>query len=807
MQKLLADTRYGLRRLLKSPGFALIVVLTLAVGIGATTAIFSVVNAVLLRPLPYESPERLVSIQHIYPGLDLKAPVSPRGFRLYRDELRSFDGVAVESGWAANLSGDGDPERLIGRTVSAEYFQTYGVEAAIGRTPLAEESEPGRDRVVVLSDGFWRRRFAGDPSIVGRDIHLNGEQYQVIGVMPPGFRGFFNRTTEVWKPLALSPEGLESNSEWLSLTARLKPGVSTDAAAAELERFTKRIQAETPGEYPPDWSLGLVTLNELSSGDLRPALLVLLGAVAFVLLIACANIANLLLARSAGRMKEVAVRRALGANRSDLVRQLLTESVVLALAGGLIGLGIAIVGVRALGALAPAGFAPGEFFAMDLRVLSFTMAVSLLTGIAFGLAPALQASGTDVQSVLREGGRGMQTERSGQVLRRALVVAEVALSLTLLVGAGLLIRSFDRLQQVDPGFHPENLLTFNVTLPSTRYPSDTARIAFFDAAREALGALPGVRAVGAAQVLPFTGGWSTGSFEVEGLEIPEGQQDPWGDQRIVTPGYFEAIGAQLIAGRTFDERDRLGSTPVVIIDSELARRYFAGRDPLTGGILENADEEGNAIRYQIIGVVAHTKQEALDAEDRVQLYWPSTQHGMGAMSFALRTAGPPEQYTAAARQAIRSVDPDQPIAQVNTMAKLIDQSVVQKRLSMLLLTFFAGIALLLAVLGIYGVMSYLVTQRSQEIGVRMALGASRGGVLAMVLRQGMVLVIAGLVLGLIGAFWLTRLLATQLFQIEATDPTTFVAVSAVLLAAAATGTLVPALRATRVDPMRALRAD
>ena len=810
MQTILQELRYGARRLKLSPAFTAVVVLTLALGIGANTAIFSVVNAVLLKPLPYREPDRLVTIEHFYPSLNaLQAPVSVAGFTDYREKLTSFDGMAVQSGWGANLTGHGDPERIQASRVTGQFFTTLGVSAARGRTIIAGEDVQGKDRVVVLSDALWHRLFAGDPSAIGKTLQLNGNSYEIIGVMPPRFRDFFGRSAEMWVPLAFTPQQLSGGrtNEWLSLTARLKPGVSIATAQTELTVFAEQLKKTYADQYPPDWTLKTTTLNEKATGRIRPALLMLLGAVGFVLLIACANVANLLLARAASRQKEVAIRTALGASRWHLIRQLLTESVLLALIGGVVGLALAWVGVRTLAASSLAALVAADGIAIDGTVLAFTLGLSVLTGLMFGLVPAVQISMSRFHDTLKEGGRSVSADRGSHAVRRLLVVAEVALALMLLAGAGLLIKSFSRILGVSPGFEPKNVLTAGVSLPAARYPSDTSRIAFWDQALPRIAAIPGVRSVGITSVMPFSGGWSTGTFSVEGYTPKPGENNPWGDIRIASPGFAEALQIPLKKGRFITEQDLAGSPAVVVVDEEMVRRYWPNTDPIGKRIFFGA-APGTPVEYiTVVGVVGHAKQESLDAEDRVQLYFPYRQSASGFMSLVVRTNVPPETLIQPLRQAVLSVDKDQPLANVKTMEALLADSVGQRRLSMLLIGVFAMVALLLASIGIYGVMSYSVAQRAHELGIRMALGAARGNVLGLVLRQGMTLVLIGLALGIGGAFALTRFLESQLFGVDPTDPATFTIVAVVLASVALVATLVPALRATRVDPLVALRQE
>jgi len=807
MDSLFRDIGYSLRRLRKSPAFTTIVVLTLALGLGANTAIFTVVNAVLLRALPYRNPSDLVSIIHDYPSLKLEAPLSPRRFTEYRDKLTSFSAMGVETGFGANLTGTGDPERVPGSRVSGDWFRALGIPALIGRTLQTDDDVPGKEHVVVISHGLWTRLFAASPTALGKSIQLNGEQYQIVGVMPASFKAFFGQNSDLFSPLALPPAQLARNNEYLNAVARLKPGVSADKAQAELKLFAENIKKTEPNSYPPSWSLRLKTLNELSTGRIRPVLLVLLGAVGFVLLIACANVANLLLARGAVRIKEIAIRSALGADRMSLIRQLLTESVILALSGGVIGLLLARWSVQSLVTLNP-NLPRASEITIDARVMLFTLGVSALTGLVFGLAPALQTSRSNLQETLKDGSRSGASDVAGRAIRRALVVAEVALSLTLLVGAGLLIRSVAKLQGVDPGFDPKNVLTFNLALPQAKYRSDTSQILFGDQLLPQLNAVPGVRAAGFTSVMPFSGGWSTSTLSVEGVTVPPGQNGPWGDVRIASPRFFEALRIPLKRGRLLTDQDRQGAPLVALIDEQFVKKYFPNTDPIGKRMTFGGQTKGPDSSWMtIVGVVGHAAHEGLDADPRIQYYLPFAQAGGRFVSVAVSTKGDPHAVVAALRGAVHSVDGSMPIANVSTMDQLIENSVGQRRLSMILLGIFSGIALLLASIGIYGVMSYSVAQRTRELGIRMALGAERGRVLWLVVGQGMGLAALGVVIGLVAAFALTRFLASQLFGVGATDPATFGTVSGLLVGVALLASLLPALRATRVDPVVALRDE
>ncbi len=805
------DVTYAIRRLLHNPGFSLVVVLTLALGIGANTAIFSIVNGVLLRPLPYDQPDRLVALNHFYGNLDgLEAGFAVPTYRDIRERMTIFDAFAVGQGWNANLTGMGQPERLIASKTTAEFFKVYGVAPQLGRTFAVGEDQAGRDKVVVLSHGFWHRRFGGDPTVVGRKILLDGEPYDVIGVMPLGFYSFFNRSTDLWGPAVFTPEQYSDDSrtnEFLVAAGRLKPGIGIDQATRDVTAFAKTLKRDFPDAYGREWTITATSMNELSTRRIRTALLVLVGAVGFVLLIACANIANLLLARAASRTREVALRAALGATRTDLIRQLLAESVLLAVVGAMVGLGIAYGAVRGLVATVPVDLLRVDAIQIDGTVLAFTLAIAIVTGLLFGIAPAVHASRADLHDALKDGARSAG-ERGGHWLRRTLVVAEVALALTLLVGAGLLIRSFARLQGVDPGFEPTNLVTFSVALPRSKYEEPVSRAAFYEALVQRLATLPGVDAVGATSTMPFGGSWSTGSFNVEGYQSPEGQPGPWGDQRLVTPGFHEAMKIRLLKGRLIAPADREGAPRVAVVDTEMVRRYWPNADPVGKRITFSDDMTAADTPWiTVVGVVDHTAHEGLDAERRVQIYRPVAQRPILQMTVALRSQGDPTQLVTSVRQAVLAIDPDQPIAQVRTMESMMDEALGQRKLSMYLLGTFAGLALLLSAIGIYGVMSFDVTRRTQELGVRMALGAARRSVLSLVLRQGVGLALVGVAIGLAGAFALTRVLEAQLFGITRTDPATFALVAVVLTLVATMATLIPALRATRLDPVRALRCE
>jgi putative ABC transport system permease protein len=810
------DLRYGLRMLWKKPVFTLIAILTLALGIGANTAIFSVVNSILLRPLPYPEPERLVQINHDYPLIKLKASVSAFGYRHYRDHAKSFEHIVALSNNSYNLTGGGEPERINAVNVTANFFPLLGATAGQGRIFLQDEEPDGRNRVVVLSNAFWQRRFGGRADILNQPITLNGENYTVIGIMPPSF-GFGKElgfSTDLWLPLTFPPAILTSNSltnEFLFVLARLKNGVSFQQAQAELDGLADGLRTQyMQGATRQNWGLTMQAFNEMIVGDIRTPLWILLGAVSLVLLIACANVANLLLARATERHKEIAIRTALGAGRWRVVRQLLTESVMLAVVGGLLGLGLAAWGVNLLSKLEQLKVPRMQEMGLDTRVLLFTLGVSVLTGVIFGLVPALQTTRADLHETLKEGGRQGASLSRGW-LRSAFVVVETALALMLLVGAGLLLRSFWHLQQVSPGFDPQNLLTMNLSLPDYRYREPQQRAAFYQQALEQIRALPGVVSAGATSILPLSGSNSSGSFRIEGRQVAQNESLPHGDRWAVTAGYFETMKIPLLRGRFFDQRDVAGTPAVAvpgvaIIDEDLAKKYWPNEDPV-GKRISFEGPPDNRIWREVVGIVGHVKHRSLEGESRVQYYIPHPQRAQAGMNLAIRTAGKPTDLTGAVRGVIAGLDRDLPVFRVNTMEQYVADSMTLRRFTMTLLGIFALLALLLASVGLYGVLSYSVTQRSHEIGIRMALGARAGDVLKLVVRQGMVLAASGIGIGLLGAFALTRVMKTLLFGVGAADPLTYLVIAGLLAGIALLACWLPARRATRVDPMIALRYE
>jgi len=811
METILQDIRYGLRTMLKSPGFTAVAVIALALGIGANTAIFSVVNALLLKPLPFKNADRLVLIWHTYPQLKLdQASVSAPSYIEYRDMTSSFDEVATATEWSVNLTGVGEPERLQGARVSYNLFSTLEVQPVIGRSFLAEEDQPGKNRVVVLSYGLWQRRFGGEKGIVGQTIALDGNSYDVVGVMPKGF--VFMIDVDLFTPVAFKPEDLAATNhgfEYLVCVARMKPDVAFGQAVADMNTLADQLR---PQFYGPNWGITVVPLREQLVGSFRTPLYILLGAVGCVLLIACANVANLLLARASARYKEIAVRTALGASRSRIVRQLLTESVLLATLGGIFGLLLAYVGIRLLLLGVPediTGFISGwKDIGLNAPVLGFTFGVSMLTGIVFGIAPALHASKPDLNESLKEGGRGGTEGRQRNFVRASLVVAEVAIALVLLVGAGLLIRSFMRLQQVSPGFNPSNVLTMQLSLPRSKYGEKPQVAAFFDQLVQRVTALPGVQSAAVGNNLPMSNNNWNASFAVENLQVAQGEPSPHGDPHMISPEYFSTMGIPLLRGRFFTDADSKDSLPVVIVDQTLADQYWPDQDPIGKRMAAGFDgPRGKPHWREIVGAVGHVKQYGLDGKTKVQYYFPQTQSPQNDMYLIVRTPSEQKGMIAAIRNTLDSLDKDQPIYKVTTLEQMVSNSQSQKRLSMLLLGIFAAVALLLAAVGIYGVMSYAVTQGTHEVGIRMALGAQQRDVLALVVRQGMMMTLTGVAIGLVGAFAASRVLASLLFGVGTHDPLTFIGISVLLAGVALLASFIPARRATKVDPIIALRYE
>jgi putative ABC transport system permease protein len=805
---ILQDLRYGLRTLRKHPGFTAVAVTALALGIGANTAIFSVVNTVLLRPLPYHDPDRLVMVweDDTKGGYPRDTP-SAANFVDWREQNKVFEGMGALADQSFNLTGAGDPERLEGKRASANLFNLLGVEPMIGRGFLPEDDQPGAGRVVVLSHGLWQRRFGADPSVVGRQLELNGQSHTVVGVMPRSFQ-FPSPETELWAPIAFTQqEAANRGRHYLQVVARMKPGVSVEQAQAEMSTIAARLQQQYP-ENNTDLGATVVPLHEQVVGDIRPALLILLGAVGFVLLVACANVANLLLARAAARQKEIALRVALGASRARLIRQFLTESVLLSALGGVFGLLLALWGVNLLKAFIPDGISQVRAIAVDSKVLGFTILVSLLTGLIFGLAPATQASNFNLNETLKEGGRDASSGSKGKRVRSLLVVAEVAVSLVLLIGAGLLINSFLRLRSVETGFNVSNLLTMSVVLPDQKYPDRARRTAFYDELIRRVEAVPGVKSAAVTNWIPLVRQGDSVGVTIEGQPPPEPGKENIVVTRVVNPRYFETMGIRLSRGRAFDERQARADSPGAVIVSETAaRRYWPGQDPI-GKRLAIGTPDSPEDWLTVVGVASDVRQFQLDAEPRPQMYLSYAQVGLFApRHLVVSTSVEPQSLTSAVRGAVWGIDRDQPVSNVRTMEDVLSESIARQRFSMLLLGIFAAVALLLAAVGLYGVMSYTVAQRTREIGLRMALGAQRSDVLMLVVGQGLKLALAGVALGLVAAFLLTRVMSSLLFGVSPTDPATLAVISLVLVAVALLAAYIPARRATKVDPLIALRYE
>ncbi len=799
------DLRFGGRQLLKSPGFTLVAVLTLALGIGATTAIFSVVYGVLLRPLPFAQPDELVRPLFRNREGQLSGAFSAPNFVDLRAQSKTLAGVAAVTGGTFNLSGGGgsEPERLQGASVSADFFKVLGIRPLAGRTFAAGEDQADAPLVAVISEELWRRRFGGDPGIVGRSLTLNGRPHTVVGIMARGSQ--VPSGADVWVPLVFTPHDLSGRGAvWFAAIARLAPGITLDQARAEIGVFGRRLAEQYPeanAGYTEDMTVE--SMKERVVGDTRKPLFILLGAVGLVLLVACVNVANLLLVRAAGREGEVVVRAALGAGRMRIIRQLLTESVVLALAGGAAGVALAAWLTRALVARAPREIPRLEEIGLDGTALLFALGVSLLTGVLFGLAPALQASRTDLSRVLREGTRGSKGRGTSRA-RGALVVIETALAVVLLAGAGLLIRSFLRLQEVDPGFKPEGTVTFRLEPPEAKYPGEPQLRAFTSALVERMERLPGVTSAGATVYgMPFQGNVNVLTFSIEGRPpAPPGKEEIL---RVAsaTPDYFETLGMPIVRGRAFTPEDRDGASLVAVINEAAVRRHFPGQNPLGQRIVIGM---GEPLTFEVVGVVGDFKQDALELKIDPQIFLSYDQDPGPELSVVVRTRDP-EAVMAAARAQVRELDPALPLFGLQPITEVVATSTAAQRFYMLLLGGFAVISLILAAIGIYGVIAYAVRQRTQEIGIRIALGATGERVTRMVVGQGMVLAGVGAVVGLLGALLATRGLQSLLFEVKASDPTIYVGVALVLVLVAAVASWLPARRAAQTDPQLALRGE
>ncbi|MEK6321110.1 MAG: ABC transporter permease [Acidobacteriota bacterium] len=800
------DARYALRMLRKNPGFTAIVVITLALGIGVNTAIFSLVDGILLRPLPYEQPDRLVRVVQSQRQLGLDAwSLSQASFAALRDNTQSLEAVAAYSTSGANLTGDSDPERVSIGNVSADFFKVVGLPPVLGRTFRPGEDTPGNNGVCVISFGFWQRRFAGDPNIVGRSLNLNSTAIEVVGVMPAGF-SFPRPETEIWIPLALNPT--RTAPYFLRAIGRLGAGLSPSEAEAETTSVIWDYARQHPdiseSRVPLDQGSALKTivtpLKQAMVGSTQKPLLILLCAVGLVLLIACANVANLLLARATSRVREIAVRFALGATPSRVARQLLTESLVLAFIGAAGGVMLAWLGVRMLDRMPTAGIPRIEVVTVDGRVLAFTAGLAVLTGLLFGMMPALRAYRMGMVAAMHEGGRGgTSSRRSNSVL----VTAQFALSFVLLIGAGLLLMSFQRLQSVDLGFNPEKLLTMSLALPARKYPKPEQSLQFYQSLLDRLGSLPGVRAAGLTTGIPFVGDDNTDNFIVEGHEPGTGDEGVQAQLLAMTPGNLQAMGIPLLRGRDFLESDKSDSQPVAIVDETLARMYWPDGDALG----KRVETTGDMQWMTIVGVVGGIKHGDLAEKLQPHIYAPLTQSPTVLAKLVIRTDGPPNSTIGAVRAAVSGLDPDIPVYSIRSMDDVIGRTLNSQRLMNLLLTSFSVLALLLAAVGIYGTMSLYVGSRKNEFGIRLALGAQPRVLLRLVLREGMLLIAAGIAIGAGGALVLTRAMASLLFEVSPTDPVVFTGVPLLLVLVALAACFVPARRASRVDPMVALRCE
>ena len=808
MNTLLQDLRYGLRMMLKSRGFTAVAVLSLALGIGANTAVFSIVNAALLRALPYHEPERIVLLWgDDRTRAEHRDQVSATDVADWGAQSHSFAALSTYAGWRALVAGDGETERIAAAQVGDGYFDVMQGRALLGRTFLPEEQQDGKDFVVVLSYGLWQRRYGGDAGVVGKAITLNGRPYTIVGVMPADFqslpKGLLDAPAELYRPVAEPPDETQRGSRHLRAIARLKPGVTLAEAQSEMTVIASRLEQQHP-HANTNYGVRVTPLREDLVGDLRPALLMLFGAVGFVLLIACANVGNLLLARSSVRQKELAIRAALGAGRVRLVRQLLTESVLLALCGGALGLLGALWGTSLIESLGAQLVPWLGRITLDARVLVFTFGTAVLTGIVFGLAPAWRMSRPELNETLKEGGRGPGAGSSRSRLRGALVVAEVALALVLLICAGLLVKSVVRLRRVDPGFEAKNLVTMDVWLPRVQYPQAQDWHNFYARAIERVEALPGVEAAALTSTLPAEG-FDRRTVELEGRAYRPGER-PDVDNYDVTADYLRAMSIPLLRGRAFNAADTEKTTPVALVSETMARKLWPGEDPL-GKRLRYYGDTKPPPWLTVVGVVGDVRQYGLDTPGTMGLYIPDAQAPSFAGTMVVRTATDPASLVPAIRRELLGADKQMAVYNVQTMEQRLADSILLRRFSMLLLGLFAALALVLAALGIYGVMSYTVTQRTHEIGVRIALGAQTRDVLRLVIGQGMLLTLVGVAAGLVASLAATRALRQLLYEVSATDPVTFAGLALLLVLVALVACYVPARRATRLDPMVALRHE
>jgi predicted permease len=811
MRVLLQDVRFAFRQVIQKPGFALLVMLTMALGIGANAAIFSVLDAVLLRPLPYDKPEQLIKVWTRFTGIGSPNDqnwISAPEFQDLQQLNHSFSGLAAMAANSVNLGVKGSPQRVLGAAVSPNLFGMLGARPMMGRTFLPEEAQPGREKEVLLSYGLWRRVFGANPNVVGSMVQIDGTPMSVVGIMPADFG--YPSETEIWAPLAFAPDDLSENSRGnhgLEVLGRLRDGVSPAQAQADMDRAARTI-IEQHAAYPYNkFNFGIILhpLLEEMVGDVKPSLLVLMAAVVLVLLIACVNIANLLLARATERQREMETRIALGASGPRVARQLLTESVLLALAGGAVGLAITPLALKGLAAIAAKSLPRAVHASIDIRALAMTLGAAVVTGILFGLAPALQAVRKRNFEALRT---GRNTEgKHPKRLRSALVVCETAISLLLLVGAGLLLRSFAEVLKVDPGFKADGVLTMRVSLPDANYGKPEQVRGFYDGLLARVRQLPGVQAAGAVSSLPLGDPGGSGTVTVDTQAVPQDQQSPEADQRTVTPDYFKAMGVQLLAGRAFEARDTDGAPLVAMVDESMAQTFWPGQDAVGKRLHFGGNQAKNPKWRTVVGVVRHVRNRTLEARSRVEVYVPEAQVPFNGMTLAVKTDGNPMSLAPAIQREVASIDPDLPVYRVRTMTEVMGESVQRRKLALVLLEVFAGLALVLAAVGIYGVTSYGVAQRQVEIGVRMALGADRGKVLRMMIAGGMTTIAIGLAIGVALAPVVTRMMGGLLFAVHPADPLSIAGGAAVLVAMAFLAILIPARRATRVSPMKALRYE
>jgi predicted permease len=815
MRNLVADLRYGLRILLRNPGFTLAAIVVLALGIGANTAIFSIVNAVLLRPLPYQDASRIMQVWHVppaksFPGMSLFS-VSPANYLDWQDQNRSFEQMAAYGFDSFNVGGGERPEAIRGAAVAPGFFSILRVQPVLGRTFSPEEDRPGQGHVVILGHTLWRDHFAADPGIVGRNVLLDGQTYTVVGVMPPKFK--FPDWAELWVPLAWSNEkrAVRGNHNYMVI-GRLKPEAAVQQAKTDLGAISARLEQQYP-EDDKGWGATVLPLREQIVGDVRPALLVLLGAVAFVLLIACANVANLVLAKTLARKKEIAIRTSLGASRAAVLRQILAETLLFSLAGGALGLFLARFCITLIQKFLADRLPSSTEITLDASVLAFTVFLALLAGLLAGLLPAVRFTRTDLNEALKQGQSRGNSDSSGSNTRGLLVVSEVALSLVLLIGAGLMMRSLLRLSSVQPGFDPNNVLTARLTVPGTKFSSPAAQISFYDQVLRQVRATPGVESAGLIDSLPIDDGGSHQPVAVEGQPVVPMADQPEVDVRMISPGYLHAMRVPVLRGRDLNDADLAGRPPVVFISESMAKRFWPNENPIGKHITLTFFP---GVVREVAGVVGDVKQDSLDQTRPVEtLYWPLSQLTVPpsetwrsfGMSLAVRTSAEPSSAISSVTSAVHQVDPETPVVSVVTMEGLISASLSPQRFNVLLLGAFAGLALVLAAVGIYSVLAYSVRRRLREIGIRMALGATPSDVLQMVVADGMKPILLGVTLGLAAAFALSRVVSSLIYGVRATDPLTFASVALLLIAVGLFATILPAYRATSVEPVLTLREE